>query len=64
MKILVMNKEDETIQVEYANALAFDTHMAIETENGYEPVFHIILPDWETATFRKSDWDLFVLKRA
>lgn len=62
MKVLVVHKEED-IEVEY-NALAYDTHMAIETENGYEPVYHIILPNWETATFRKSDWDLFVLKRA
>lgn len=57
MKILVSNRY-ENIKVEY-DALGYDPHMAIETENGYEPVFHIILPNNETATFRKSQWELY-----
>lgn len=60
MKIIVINKQDKTIKVEYKAALGYDAHGAIETENGYEPVFQIILPGYETATFKKTDWDMLV----
>lgn len=63
MKILVINKEDENIKSEYNNALGYDAHGAIETANGYEPAFQVILPGYETATFKKTDWDMFVWQK-
>lgn len=63
MKIMLINKETDQ-EVFYNDAQGYDTHAAIETENGYEPVWHIAFEDNTTATFKKSEWDLFVLKRA
>ena len=62
MKIMVMNKETDQ-EVVYNDALGYDVHGAIETENGFEPVFQIVFADYSTATFKKAEWDLFVLKR-
>ena len=62
MKIMMMNKETDQ-EVIYNDALGYDTHAAIDTDHGYEPVFQIAFDDLTTATFKKSEWDLFVLKR-
>ena len=63
MYIVMINKE--TAQgVKYPDAMGYDTHGAIETENGFEPVFQLVFPDYSTATFRKSEWDLYVIKNA
>lgn len=60
MKIIMMSKETDQ-SVIYENAQGYDTHGAIESENGYEPVFQLVFEDGSTATFKKSEWDLFVL---
>lgn len=62
MKIMMMNKETDQ-EVIYNDAEGYDTHGAIESETGIEPVFQIVFSDYSTATFRKSEWDLFVLSR-
>lgn len=63
MKVMLMNKETDQ-EVVYNDALGYDTHQAMETENGIEPVFVLAFEDLTTATFRKAEWDLFVLQRA
>ena len=63
MKVMLINKETDE-EVVYNDAMGYDTHGAVETEKGYEPVFQLIFPDYSTATFRKSEWDLFILQRA
>ena len=63
MKIMMMNKETDQ-EVIYNDAIGYDTHQAIDSETGIEPLFRIAFEDLTTASFRKSEWDLFVLQRA
>lgn len=62
MKAMVINKETNE-EVIYDNAIGYDVNAAIYDGEDYEPVFQLIFSDG-TATFHKSDWELFVLKRA
>lgn len=61
MKAMVMNKETSE-EIIYNNVIGYDVNAAISDGEDFEPVFQLILSDG-TATFHKSDWDLFVLKR-
>lgn len=62
MKVLVMNKETNE-EIFYNGVIAYDVCGAIDKGNGYEPVFQLIFDNNETATFHKSEWDLFIVKR-
>ena len=61
MTIMIMNKESNE-EIVYNNVQSFETHGAIWNEKQPEPVFQLIFEDGSTATFHKSEWDLFILK--
>lgn len=61
-KAMVVNKETNE-EIIYNNVIGYDVNSAISYGEDFEPVFQLIFSDG-TATFRKSDWELFVLKRA
>ncbi len=61
MKAMVMNKETSE-EIIYNNVIGYDINAAISNGEDFEPVFQLVLSDG-TATFHKSDWDLFILKR-
>lgn len=66
MKAMVMNKETNE-EIIYNNVIGYDVNAAICHGEDFEPVFQLILSDgtatFGTATFHKSDWDLFILER-
>lgn len=61
MKAMVMNKETNE-EIIYNNIIGYDVNAAISAGENFEPVFQLIFSDG-TATFHKSDWDLFIFER-